>query len=83
MGSYLAENERKVIDIIRNKDYEEIKIIKNNKDELTIKAKSRKNRPLSDKEVIELIQSKQFQKVSVITSAGKIIAAIQEESIKV
>ncbi len=81
-NNILTEKEKKIIDIIRNKDFQEININKTDKEELNIKAKSRKNKQLSNKEIIELIKSKQYQKVEVITSAGKIVAAIQEESIK-
>lgn len=79
----LTEQEKKILDIIRNKKYEELTIKKSNNEELTIKAKSRKNRILSDEDIISLINEKEYQRIAIVTEKGKRVALIQEESIKV
>lgn len=79
------ENERakKIINIIKNEDYEEIKITRGNGDELLLRAVSRRRGSFSAKDVLDAIQSKDFQKVEVSVKNGEKIGIIREETIKV
>ncbi len=56
---------------------------KSDNNEYTIKVKSRKSGKLSDKDIVNLINQKDYQKITVITEKGQKIALIQEERIKV
>lgn len=73
----LTDQEKKIMKIIRDKKYQEIFIKKDN-DEFKIKTKIRKNGLISDKDIINLINSKEYQNVTVITENGKKISIIQE-----
>lgn len=72
-----TDQEKKILKIIRDKNYQEIFIKKDN-DEFKIKAKIRKNGLISDKDIIKLINSQEYQNVTVITENGKKISIIQE-----
>ncbi|MBA7591478.1 hypothetical protein ES708_33636 [subsurface metagenome] len=73
----LTDKEKKILEIIRDKKYQEIFIKKNN-DEFKIKAKIKKNGLISDKDIINLINSKEYQNVTVTTEKGQKISIIQE-----
>lgn len=73
----LTDKEKKILEIIRDKKYQEIFIKKNN-DEFKIKAKIKKNGLISDKDIINLINSKDYQNVTVTTEKGQKISIIQE-----
>lgn len=70
----LLEQEKKILEIIRNKDYEEITIIKPTGKEITLKAKIRKRGSFSDKDIIDTINSKDYQNVTVSRVNGKKIS---------
>jgi len=72
-----TDQEKKILKIIRDKNYQEIFIKKDN-DEFKIKTKIRKNGLISDKDIIKLINSQEYQNVTVITENGKKISIIQE-----
>lgn len=78
-----SSQEQKIIDVIRNKTYEEITIKRSNNDEIVIKAKRRESGKFTDKDVIDLINKRDYQSVTVITDNGQKVALIQEASIKV
>ena len=78
-----SSQEQKIIDVIRNKTYEEIAIKRSNDEEIVIKAKHRESGKFSDKDVLDLIHKRDYQSVTVITDKGQKVALIQETSIKV
>jgi len=78
-----SSQEQKIVDVIRNKTYEEITIKQNNNDEIIIKMKHRESGKFTDKDVIDLINKQNYQSVTVITDRGQKVALIQEASIKV
>lgn len=73
----LTDKEKKILEIIRDKKYQEIFIKKYN-DEFIIKAKIKKNGLISDRDIINLINSKEYQNVTVTTEKGQKISIIQE-----
>lgn len=75
--------EQKILDIVKDKAYDEITLKKRNNDEILIRAKRRTSGDFSDKDIVDLINQKNYQSVTVITDKGKRVALIQEESIKV
>lgn len=75
--------EQRILDIVKNKAYDEITLKKRNNDEILIRAKQRTSASISDKDIIDLINRNDYQSVTVITEQGKRVALIQEESIKV
>lgn len=79
----LTKKEKKILDIIRNKSYEEISLVKSNNEEIKIRAKHKISGKFSDNDIIDLINKKSYQSVTVITDRGVKVAIIQEENIKV
>ncbi len=77
-----SSQEQKIVDLIRNKGYEEI-VIKRSNDEILLKAKHRESGKFTDKDVIDFINKRDYQSVTVITDKGQKGALIQEASIKV
>lgn len=75
--------EKKIIDIINNKEFEKITITKKDGAVNTIRAKSTNIGNFSDKDIKEAIEKKQYQKVSVIIKDGKKINITREETFKI
>jgi DNA-binding transcriptional MerR regulator len=81
--SALSDEEKKVIEIIRNNEYREITILKKEGNKLVIKPKSIKQGNFTQEELFKVVTGKDYQKVTVSTHEGKIVTLEQEESIKV
>lgn len=79
----LSERERKILDIIRNKAYEELTIVRGNGSEMTVRAKSRERREFSDKDAIKAINDKDYQNITVAVVGGKKLSITREETLKV
>lgn len=79
----LSDREKKILEIVRDKAYQEITITKQNGDEMIIKPKSRRQGDFSDKDIIGIINAKAYQNVTVSTVGGKKIILVNEERIKV
>lgn len=79
----LPERERKILEIIRDKKYEQIIVRKPDNEKILIRAKSRRRGKLSDEDIIKIINEKEYQTITVITDKGRKVDLIQEENIKV
>jgi DNA-binding transcriptional MerR regulator len=79
----LTEKEKKILEIIRDKTYQEITITKQNSNEMIIKHKSHRQGNFSDKEIIGIINAKAYQNVTISTVGGKKITLVNEERIRV
>lgn len=74
--------ERKILDIINNKNYESITIRKRDGKIQTIKVKEIHRGNFSDHNIVELINKKDYQSVSVLVKDGNKINITREETIK-
>lgn len=83
LSTILTAKESKIIEIIRDKNYEELTIINPTGKEFRLKAKTRKRGSFSDKDVVNAIKSKEYQNISVSTVGGKTVSIVREETIKV
>jgi|GEM_PF-2336572 len=79
----ISEKEQRILEILKNKDYEEITITRKDGEEFTIRAKSRQRGSFSDREVIEAINSREYQNVTVSKVGGEKVAIVREESLRV
>jgi len=78
----LTEREKYILTIIENGDYEEILIRKTNNEKIFISAKSRKSGDFTEKDILNMIKSKDYQRVTVINDKGKTVSLIQEQRFK-
>jgi hypothetical protein len=78
----ILPQEMKMLDIIRNKNFEIITITKKNGEISTVKAKKIYIGIFSDKDVIDAINQRDYQNVSVSVKGGKKINISREETIK-
>lgn len=78
----IMPKEKKILDIINNKEFETITITKKNGKISTVKAKNIHRGSFSDKDVIDSIKQKDYQNVSVSVKDGKKINITREETIK-
>lgn len=76
-----TKKERSILDLIKDKDYESITIIKPDGDKLTIKAKKHERGSFSLEDVEKAITNKDYQKVEVSRVDGKIVTVTREETI--
>ena len=79
----LTEEERKVIELLKNNEYREITITKKNGLELMIKATISKRGEIDIEEIVDLIKQKDYQKLTVCKENGNIVYTQQQESIKI
>lgn len=79
----LTEQEEKILGIIRDQCYEEILIKKSNNENIHIKAKSRRSGNFSDSHIIDLINKKDYQNITVTINGGKKVSLTQEDNIKI
>lgn len=78
----ILPKEMKMLNIIRNKNYETITITKKNGEISTVKAKNIHRGSFSDKDVMDAINQRDYQNVSVSVKGGKKINITEEETIK-
>ena len=71
--------ERKILDIIYNEKYRKIEITKKNNDQLLITTRSIRSGKYNKKDVLDLIDQKDYQSVKAILEDGQIVAISQEE----
>ncbi len=79
----LTDKEKKILDIIKDKTYQQITIAKSDGDIITISAKSRQQHLISDQEIINAINSGAYQKVTVAVADNRKIELTREETTKV
>lgn len=80
---HLTQQEEKILDIIRNGDYDRVTITKPSGEIIKIKATTRRQGNFSDKDVIKAINIKDYQCVTVSRVGGKKVEIKREETIKV
>lgn len=71
--------EKTIMDIINNKKYQKIIINRKNQDQLLITANSIRSGKFNKKDVLDLIDQKDYQSVKAIKEDGQIVAISQEE----
>ena len=79
----LTRQEKKVLEIIRSKEYEEITLKKSNNERISIKAKSKKSGKYSDEDIMNSINVGDYQWLTAIIENGERVSIIQEKRIKV
>ena len=75
----LDEKEKKILDVIRNRKYREVTLIRSDDERVTIKAKSDKSGNFTIDDIIKLIEDKDYQNVTVTNRSGKKVSLSQEE----
>jgi hypothetical protein len=76
------QQEEAVIRAVRNKDYRQILIKRDDDQEITIKPTIKMSGEIGDKDLLRIIKEKKYQKISVITKNGRRVGLIREETIK-
>lgn len=79
----LTEKERRILEIIRNKKYEEISITSSSGENIIVRAKERMRGSFSDDDVVEKINTKDYQNVTISTVGGEKVSIVREETIKI
>jgi DNA-binding transcriptional MerR regulator len=79
----LTEQEKKVLDIIKNERYEEITITKSDGNKYKITGKTRRSGVFSDADIIKAIHANKYQVVHVTTLDGHNISIVNDEKMKV
>lgn len=79
----LTPKEKKILALYRDNRYKEINITKRNGEETILRPKIHRQGDFSDKELLEIVNQKEYQKVTVSQVGGKKISITNEEVIKV
>jgi len=79
----LSPKEKKIIELYRNNDYQEILIKKQNGTETILKPKAYRQGDFTIKDFEQAVNARAFQKVTAVQVNGKTISIINEETIKV
>ena len=82
LRNQISIKEKAIVDIIRNDKYREIIITKKNKDKMVITAESVRSGKFTKKELLDLIDSHNYQDIKASKVNGKIIKIYQKEKIK-
>ena len=82
LKNQISIKEQAILDLIRNDKYREIIITKKNKDKIVITAESVRSGNFSKKELLDLVDSHNYQDVKVSRVDGRIIKIYQNEKIK-
>jgi len=75
--------ERKILNIIKDKSFDEVSIVKSGGEKFTVRAKSHQRGAFNDKDILNAINSRDYQNVTVATVGGEKISLTKEETIKV
>jgi len=75
------DKEKKILEIIRNKDYRTISISKNSDTEFLVKGE--KVKMIREKELIEMIREKDFAQFDIVKRDGKIVKISIGENFKI
>lgn len=75
--------ERIIIDLINNEKYKKIEIIRKNNDHHLITTNSVRSGKFNKKDVLDLIDQKEYQSVKAIKEDGQIVAISQEERFRI
>jgi hypothetical protein len=77
----ITVKERRMLDIIRNNDYQKIRLIKKD-GEVSVVHAERSNSDATEHDFVKLLRAKDFQTVSVIKRDGKVVSLKVEETTK-
>ncbi len=79
----VTPKEEELMNIIRNEDYNIIKVKKNENDYIIYAEKKAENRSnVTEPEILKMLKDKDFQDISIIKRDGKIVSYKVEETIK-
>ncbi len=78
-----TEKEMKILDIIRNKAFQKIELVKSDNEQFTVSGISHQQGIFSNKDVIEAIEKGLYQNITVIRKDGKKIGLVREEKMKI
>ncbi|MBI5417777.1 hypothetical protein HZA55_07515 [Candidatus Poribacteria bacterium] len=76
----VTEKEQKILEIIKNEEYEEITIKKINNQEFILKGKNRKSGDFSKQDVLHAMDKNEYQSIYVTKKDGKIVSLIKEDT---
>jgi hypothetical protein len=79
----ISYRERKILEIIRNKDFTEIKIYQPDSKEIIVRAKSNSRGKFTAQNVIDAINRKEYQTIEVSRVSGQIVTVSREETFRV
>jgi DNA-binding transcriptional MerR regulator len=82
LKNQISIKEKVIVDAVRNDKYREIIITKKNKDKIIVTAESVRSGNFSKKELLDLIDSHNYQDIKASKVNGKIIKIYQKEKIK-
>ncbi len=82
LKNQISIKEKAIVDAVRNDKYREIIITKKNKDKFVLTAESVRSGNFSKKEILDLIDSHNYQDIKASKVNGKIIKIYQKEKIK-
>ena len=78
-----SEKEEKILEVIRNKAFQKIKIVKSDNEQFIIYETSYKKGVFSNKDIIEAINKGLYQNITVFTKDGKKIGLRKEKKIRI
>lgn len=79
----LTEQEEKILEVIRNKAFQKIEIVKSDNEQFIIYETSYKKGVFSNKDIIEAINKGLYQNITVFTKDGKKIGLRKEKKIRI
>lgn len=79
----VTTREKKIIEIIRDKRYQEILLKRTDGEKIWIKARSKKDGRFSERDVLKAMESGDFQSVTVTTEQGQQVSIVKEERFRV
>jgi len=82
LRNQISIKEKAIVDIVRNDKYREIIITKKNNNKMTITAESVRSGKFSKKELLDLLDSHDYQIVKALTVDGNVIKIYQKEKIR-
>jgi hypothetical protein len=79
----VSDQEEKLLEIIRNKDYRSLKIRKSSGATFTINAERSNSEDVSDSDLLKIIKERNFQDISIKKRDGKMVNFKQEDIFKI
>ena len=72
-----------IINLISNKNYEEVVLTKSTKQQVVLKATSRQSGKFSEKDIVKIIKDKEYQNIRLSRVNGQILNFSREETFKI
>ena len=84
MNSSLTEKEIEILDIIRNKDYTKITIVKKESGDINVYGESQKDaKDIKEKDILKLFEDRSFSNIKVQKRDGKVVTYSIEDVYKI